>query len=174
MDDVEVEAVMTTTGTTTVCPQCGFDWNLPDDGAADIVVNAPSRYGRAFGGREGPRYGLAGTWSPREYLWHVVDGLRHATEDLWMLAVDPDAGFAPWRQHDIMAARSSSPMSMRLGLWALAVASGEWMRGAQEAPADISSWHPEHGWVYRGWILRWSAHEVIHHEMDILWGLTPG
>jgi len=27
--------------------------------------------------------------------------------------------------------------------------------------------------VYRGSILRWSAHEVVHHEMDIRCGLTP-
>ena len=134
---------MTTTETTTVCPQCGFDWTVPDDAALDIVANAPSRYGRAFGGREGPRYGAGGTWSPREYLWHVVDGLRHAAEDLWMLAVDPDAGFTLWRQHDFMSARSPSPMSIRVGLWALAVAAGEWVRAAQEAPPDVSSWHPE-------------------------------
>jgi hypothetical protein len=98
------EAVMTTTRT--VCPKCGFDWNLPDEAVIDTVLNVSSSYGRTFAGREGPRYGLAGTWSPREYLWHVVDGLRHATEDLWMLAVDPDAGFSPWRQHEMMTARS--------------------------------------------------------------------
>src|SRR3954463_1691925 len=161
---------MTTTGTTTVCPQCGYDWTLPDDAALDIVANVGSRYGRAFGGREGPRYGMGGGWSPREYLWHVIDGLRHATENLCMLAVDPDAGFSPWRQHDIMAARSSSPLSMRVGLWTLAIASGEWARAAQEAPPDVSAWHADYGWVYRAWLLRWSAHEVIHHEMDIRWG----
>ncbi|MGZ4649782.1 MAG: hypothetical protein ACXV3A_04500 [Kineosporiaceae bacterium] len=168
MDDVAVEAVMTT-----VCPQCGFDWTLADDLALDVVANVPSRYARAFGGRDGPRYGLAGGWSSREYLWHVVDGLRHATEDLWMLALDPDAGFTPWKQHDLMVARSSSPMSVRVGLWALAVAAGEWTRAVHEAPADVSSWHPEQGWVYRRWVLQWTAHEVVHHEMDIRWGLTP-
>jgi hypothetical protein len=157
----------------TVCPQCGFDWTLPDEVAVDIVANVTGRFSRAFAGRDGPRYGLAGTWSPREYLWHVVDGLRHATEDLWMLALDPDAGLTPWRQHDFMVARSAAPMSLRVGLLALAVASGEWLRAAQDAPADVSSWHPENGWVYRGWILRWTAHEVIHHELDIRWGLKP-
>jgi hypothetical protein len=164
---------MTTTGTTTVCGRCGFEWSRPEEAAFNVVANAPSRFGRAFGGRDGPRYGLAGRWSPREHLWHVVDGLRHATEDLWMLALDPDAGFTPWRQHDVMMARSSSPMSLRVGLWAVAVASGEWVRAAQEAPGDVSSWHPEHGWIYREWVLRWSAHEVVHHELEVQQGLNP-
>ena len=110
---------------TRVCPLCGFDWGLTDAVALDLVAHAPSLYARAFAGREGARYGAAGSWSPREYLWHVVDVVRHATENFWMLAADPDAGFAPWREHDLMAARSASPMSVRVGLWAAAVASGE-------------------------------------------------
>lgn len=169
MDDVAVEAVAPT-----VCPQCGFDWTLADATALDIVTNAPTRYARAFGGREGPRHGLAGTWSPREYLWHVVDALRHATEDLWMLAIDPDAGFTPWKRYDFMTARNSSPMSLRVGLWALAVVAGEWTRAAQEAPEDVSAWHPDQGWMYRRAVLQWTAHEVIHHETDVRWGLTRG
>src|SRR3954453_22008443 len=39
-----LEAVMTT-GTTTVCPQCGFDWNLPDEVVIDTVLNVSSSYG---------------------------------------------------------------------------------------------------------------------------------
>ena len=157
---------------TRVCTQCGFDWSLSDQEALEVVATASGRYSRAFAGREGARYGAAGTWSPREYLWHVVDVLRHGTENLWMLGVDPDAGFTPWREHDMMAARSASPMSVRVGLWALAVASGDWTRGVHEAPPDVSAWHPDMGWVNRGHVLRWSAHEVVHHEMDVRWGLA--
>jgi hypothetical protein len=162
-----MEAVMTR-----VCPQCGYDWALGDAVALDVVANASSHFARAFGGREGARYGAAGTWSPREYLWHVVDVLGHATENLWALSIDPDAGLAPWREHDAMAARSASPMSVRVGLWALAVAAGELTRAAHEAPPDVSSWHPDEGWVNRSHLLRWSAHEVVHHEADVRWGLA--
>jgi hypothetical protein len=167
VDDDGMSAVMSR-----ACPQCGFDWALGDQSALDVVANAPSRYSIAFGRREGARYGAAGTWSPREYLWHLVDVLRHGTENLWMLALDPDAGFTPWRRHDVMSARSPSPMSVRVGLWALAVASGDWTRAVHEAPPDVSSWHPDEGWVNRGYVLRWSAHEVVHHEMDVRWGLA--
>jgi hypothetical protein len=162
-----VEAVLTR-----VCPQCGFDWTLTEAVALDVVGAAPSLYSRAFGGREGARYGAGGSWSPREYLWHVVDVLRHGTENLWMLAVDPDAGFAPWREHDVMAARSPSPMSMRVGLWALAVATGEWTRAAYEAPADVWAWDRDEGWTDRGRVLRWTAHEIVHHEQDVRRGLA--
>jgi hypothetical protein len=162
-----VEAVMTR-----VCPLCGFDWGLADGVALDVVAHAPSLYSRAFAGREGPRYGAAGSWSPREYLWHVVDVLRHATENLWMLALDPDGGFAPWREHDVMASRSASPMSVRVGLWAVAVAAGEWTRAFHGAPPDVSAWDPDQGWVNRGHVMRWTAHEVVHHEYDVRWGLS--
>jgi hypothetical protein len=167
VDDDRVEAVMTR-----VCPQCGFDFALGEAAALDVVANAPSRFAHAFAGREGPRYGAAGTWSPREYLWHVIDVLRHGTENFWMLALDPDAGLGPWREHDLMAARSASPMSVRVGLWALAVGVGEWNRSAHEAPPDVSAWHPDQGWVNRGHVLRWTAHELVHHEADIRWGLA--
>jgi hypothetical protein len=166
VDDVRVEAVVTR-----VCPQCRFDWSLPEAVALDAIAHAPSRYARAFAGREGPRYGAAGSWSPREYLWHVIDGLRHGTESLWMLAVDANAGFTPFRQHDAMVARSASPLSVRVGTWALAVAAGEWTRAVHEAPPDVSSWHPDEGWVNRGFVVRWNAHEIVHHEMDVRWGL---
>ena len=157
---------------TRVCSQCGFDWTATADEALERVRNVPGRYASAFAGREGPRYGVDGAWSAREYLWHVVDVLRHGSENLWTLAVDPDAGFPPWREHDVMAARSASPMSVRVGLWALAVAAGEWSRAALEAPSDVSAWDPENGWVNRLSVLRWGAHEVVHHELDVRWGLN--
>jgi hypothetical protein len=163
---MRVEAVVTS-----VCSQCGFDWSLSDEAGLEVVATSPTRFAHAFSGREGPRYGVGGSWSPREYLWHVVDGLRHGTENLWMLAVDADAGFTPWRQHDVMLARSVSPLSVRVGTCALAVAAREWTRAVHEAPADISSWHPDEGWVNRAFVVRWNAHEVVHHEMDIRWGL---
>ena len=90
VDDVAVEAVLTR-----VCPQCGFDWTLADAVALDVVGAAPSLYSRDFGGREGARYGAGGSWSPREYLWHVVDVLRQGAENLWMLTVDPTPASRP-------------------------------------------------------------------------------
>ena len=155
-----------------MCPQCGFDWTLTEAVALDLVSPAPSLYSRALAGREGARHGAGGSWSPREYLWHVVDVLRHVTENLWMLAVDLDAGFAPWREHDVMAARSPSPMSMRVGLWALAVAAGDWARAACGAPGGVWAWDRDDGWTDRGHALRWAAHEVVHHENDVRWGLS--
>jgi hypothetical protein len=60
---------------------------------------------------------------------------------------------------------------MRVGLWALALAAGEWTRAAYEAPADVWGWDRDQGWTDRGYVLRWTAHEVVHHEHDVRWGL---
>ena len=40
---------------------------------------------------------------------------------------------------------------------------------AYEAPADVWAWDRDEGWTDRGHVLRWAAHEVVHHENDIRW-----
>src|SRR5436190_425771 len=99
-----------------------------------------------------PQCGFDWSVTDHESL-EVVPTRRTRPENLSPLAVDPDAGFTPWREHDTMAARSASPMSVRVGLWALAVASGDWTRSVHEAPPDVSAWHPDMGWVNRGHVL---------------------
>ena len=155
-----------------MCPQCGFDWTLATEAGARPRGHRLRPLLPRLRRARGSALRRGGPWSPREYLWHVVDVLRHGTENLWMLAVDPDAGFAPWREHDVMAARSPSPMSTRVGLWALAVASGELDPGAHEAPPTSRRGTRDEGWVTAATCCGGAAHEVVHHENDVRWGLA--
>ena len=151
----------------TLCPVCGFDWSMDASFAVATVVDAPSRYADAFAGRIGPRYLADGTMSPRENLWFAVDVLRLGTERLWTLSLDPDAGVMPWHPRDAAAVRQSSPMSVRVGLWALSVAAGDWTRAARDAPVDVSAWHDDIGWMNSLLMIRRDAHELHHRELEI-------
>lgn len=160
MGDVEWAAVG-------VCPECGFPWTIEDDVVDAVLLDAPGRIAHAFGGRAGPRWMNDGSWSPREYLWHVIDVIRISTEHLWTLALDPDAGLMRWQQLDAMTMRHQSPKSVAVGLKILDVVAREWVHAHGQAPPDISTWHPERGWVDRLALARWTGHEAIHHELDI-------
>ncbi len=151
----------------TTCPLCGFDWTMDYDSAIARVLEGPARYAQAFAGRDGPRHMADGSFSPREHLWYAVDVLRYGTERLWTLSLDPDAGVMPWHPRDVVTVRRASPMSVRVGLWALTVAAGDWGRAARDAPADLSAWHDDHGWMDRVLMVRRDAHEVAHRELEI-------
>ncbi len=155
------------TAPSTTCPQCGFDLTVDHASAVAAVMEAPNRYADAFAGRDGPRHLPDGTMSPREHLWYTIDVLRYGTERLWTLSLDPDAGVMPWHPRDVAVVRRASPMSVRVGLWALTVAAGDWTRAARDAPPDISAWHDDHGWMDRLLMVRRDAHEVVHRELEI-------
>jgi hypothetical protein len=151
----------------TACPVCGFDWSVDHATAIALVLEAPARYAQTFAGRDGPRSTFDGTLSPREHLWFTVDILRYGAERLWTLSLDPDAGVMPWHPRDAHVLRQASPMSVRVGLWALTVASREGALAARDAPPDVSAWHDDIGWMDRLLMVRRDAHEVVHRENSI-------
>lgn len=136
-----------------------------------VVADAPLRYRELFRTAVGPRSRSDGIWSPREYLWHVVDVLRYGTERFWTFALDPHAGLMPWDERVALSVREGSPMSVSVGLRALERAAEEWLRACAEAPSDVSADHPELGPMDREAVVRRNAHEVVHHAMDIERGL---
>ena len=144
------------------CPQCGFDWVARRPGGArGRRQRLRPLFDRLREG-EGARYGAAGTWSPRGDLLARRRRPAPSSENLWMLALDPDAGFTPWRGHDVMSARSPSPMSVRVGCGP-SPSPRATDRAATRRPPDVSAWHPT--WVGEPrHVLRWSAHEVVHHR----------
>lgn len=150
------------------CGECGFRWTSGFDAALETVTGAADRYRNAFGRLDhSARSGADDVWSPPEYLWHVVDVLRYGTERLWTLRFDSDAGIMPWDEKLVAAVRARSPLSVRVGLHALAVAAGGWITAATEAPAEVTTFHPDFGSMDRTAMVRRNAHEVVHHELDI-------
>jgi hypothetical protein len=37
------------------------------------------------------------------------------------------------------------------------------------AVTEVDDWDRDEGWSDRGGVLRWTAHEVVHHETDVRW-----
>jgi len=168
------------TGTGT-CEECGFDWSLPIQEAVALVRGSPERCALLFAGT-GPQEALReaaardhsadpGRWSPAAYLWHLVDVIRFGTERLWTLALDPEAGVPGWSQEEVAAARRYDGLSVAVGLRALEVAVGDWADAARGAPRGALVVHPELGAVSTEDSIRRNAHEIQHHELDILRGL---
>ena len=71
-----------------------------------------------------------------------------------------------------MAARSPSPMSVRVGLWALAVAAGEWTRAATRPRRRLGVAPATRAGSTAATCCAGAAHEVVHHEKDVRWGLA--
>lgn len=153
------------------CTECGFEWEESVDQLVRAVADAPARYGELFRTGGGPRSRTDGIWSPREYLWHVVDVLRYGTERFWTFALDPGAGLMPWDERVALSVREAPPMSVAVGLRALERAADEWLRAFGEAPAGVTSDHAELGPLDRDAVVCRNAHEVVHHAMDIERGL---
>ena len=153
------------------CAECGYDWAEPVETLVAGVRESPQRYRDLFGEGDGPRSRDDGVWSPREYLWHVVDVLRYGAERLWSLSLDPGAGLMPWDERVALSVRDASPMSAVVGLRAMERAADEWLRAAAETPAGVTAEHPELGPMDRDDVVRRNAHEIVHHALDIERGL---
>jgi len=153
------------------CAECGFDWSSPLAVAVDEVAEAPARYGVLFRSGDGPISRDDRVWTPREYLWHMVDVLRYGTERLWTLELDPGAGVMAWDENLVATVRDGSSLSALVGLHALAAAADEWVRAVENAPGDVTAAHPEFGPMDRLFMVRRNAHESVHHELDIRRGL---
>jgi hypothetical protein len=72
---------------------------------------------------------------------------------------------APSLYSRAFAGRARRPLGARRG-------GGDWARAAYEAPGGVWAWDRDDGWTDRGHALRWAAHEVVHHENDVRWGLS--
>jgi hypothetical protein len=147
---------------------CDFDWNLTEVAIDELVGAAAHRYRALLSSRPNRvDEAVIERWSPRMYLWHVVDVLRLGTERLWQLRVAPSAPMAPWDENALAAARNYSALSTELGLHALGVAASEWIAARAQAPREAFGIHPQRGRLDALVIARSNAHEVHHHELDI-------
>jgi hypothetical protein len=127
------------------CDECGFDWSSPLAVAVEKVAEAPARYELPFRSEHGPTSRGDQVWTPRDYLWHMVDVLRYGTERLWTLELDPGAGVLAWDENLVATVRDGSPLSALVGLQALSAAVGEGVRAVENAPGDVTAVHPEFG-----------------------------
>jgi hypothetical protein len=149
------------------CRECGFLWTMPVAEAIDLVASTIGRYpGPAeLAVPRNPR--PTGTWSPTEYLWHVVDVLRFGTERLWTLTLAPGSKVPSWDENELAAFRRYGELSADVGFVALLEVAGAWRPVAESAPLAAVIEHPEYGTLSTADVIRRNSHDVLHHLRDI-------
>ena len=154
------------------CRECGFDWTEPAGRVRAHLDDAPERFAillrEPTAARAVPAHGV---WSPGGYAWHVVDLVRAWSERLHSLAADPGAPWAGFDPDELAGARHYDELPVASAPWALARAVDALDEALAMLDVEGSFDHPEWG---RGTVadaLRWLAHEVVHHDLDVRRGL---
>jgi hypothetical protein len=150
-----------------VCAECGFDWQISQQNAIELVGRGSDAAVAALGGVADPAQRTGDRWSASMYVWHLVDVLRIGTERLLTLAHDPGYGVACWNENALAEVRRYQQLSPAVGLIVLRSAAQAWITAAAAAPADAQVRHPRFGTLGAAEIIRRNAHEVHHHLMDI-------
>lgn len=149
------------------CAECGFAWDTPGTAAMGLVRDGPQRLGELLDRAEVSAPITGGPWSSSAYVWHVGDVTRAWSERLHSLSVDPDAAWAGFDPDELAQARHYEALPRATAPWALERAVEALDLSLGSLDTDTPFEHPEWG---RGTVadaLRWLAHEVVHHELDI-------
>lgn len=154
-------------GRSTRCAECGFSWDTSGLDARAVVVGAADRFASLL------QHNAAGTgpdthrWSPSAYVWHVGDVVRAWSERLHSLGVAPGTPWAGFDPDELARARHYEALPSTTAAWALARATEALEHSLDELDLDLAFEHPEwgHGTVTDA--LRWLAHEVEHHDLDV-------
>jgi DinB superfamily len=151
------------------CEQCGFDWEAGLDEDIRLVARFPDRASELLegAGDVAHRRPTAETWSPNEYVWHLVDIFRMFSEWLHMTRVLDVPTLAPFDSDQLATVRGYAERPVQTGLWALRNAVELFVQEA--ARAD-----PARTVTYKGWrdvtareVIGFAAHEVAHHTHDL-------
>jgi hypothetical protein len=140
---------------------------MSSDEAIKLVEAASDRYSEMLADGAGPRSDDPKQWSATGYLWHVVDVIRLGTERLWTLTLDAPSGIPGWDEEALAAARRYEQLAPIVGLRALDVAVGDWVRAARETPPSAEVMHPAFGAISTHDAIVRNAHEIQHHARDI-------
>jgi hypothetical protein len=153
----------------TLCDECAFDWSTPLLAQIRTIGTLPDRVTAVVSGAGDAAYERPApeTWSPNEYVWHLVDMFNIFAEWLHMTrsldhpthaSADPDA---------MAVARAYGEQPIETGLWALRNAAALLVQEA--AIADV-----ERIVMYQGWrdvtaaeVIGFAVHEGAHHLFDL-------
>jgi hypothetical protein len=159
-------------GDTDRCAECGFAWasaaaacRARVDGAAEAFERLLASAGSGTDLR--PSEPDHDGWSAAAYVWHLGDVLRAWAERLHTLSVDPSISWAGFDPDELAAARHYDALPVVTAPWALARSVDALAVALAPLTADDGFVHPEWGQGTVADALRWLAHEVVHHELDV-------
>jgi hypothetical protein len=158
-------------GSGDACGECGFSWSAEGDEGLGRVQGASDRFAELLQGRDATRAPGPRVWSPSAYVWHVADVVRAWSERLHSLGIDAETRWAGFDPNELARARRYGELPQVTGPWALARSTEALVRALEHLDLDDEFVHPEwgEGTVLDG--LRWVAHEIVHHELDVRRGL---
>lgn len=157
-----------------ICDECGFDWATPLLHQIRIIGQFPDRAHTLLQKRMGDvmHRPETATWSPNEYLWHLVDMFRIFSEWLHMARTQDHPTHAPADADRLAEIRGYAERPVETALWALQPAAALLV---QEAIIT----DPDRLVLYKGWrdvtaaeVIGFAAHEAAHHLFDLERSLT--
>jgi hypothetical protein len=151
----------------TGCAACGFSWTADAAPLLDHITGAGDRFAGLLGRGAAVRTPDARTWSPSGYVWHVGDVTRAWSERLHALAHDPGARWAGFDPDELGRARRYDDLPAVTAPWALERAADGLSRAMAPLDPDDPFDHPDWGHGTVADAVRWVAHEVTHHEVDV-------
>lgn len=155
--------------TMATCDECGFDWDasllemiriierFPDrasvllDGAGDVVYRRPA-----------PE-----TWSPNEYMWHVLDTYHIFAEWLHMTRTEDHPTHASANADQLAEVRGYAERPIETALWALRPAAGLLVEEATIVDPDRLVMYKDWRDVTAAEVIGFAAHEAAHHLIDL-------
>ncbi len=150
------------------CRECGFDWFASRETIVAAVESMPGQLGELLDSARGDerRDGLA--WSAAEYVSHVADNLRIWAERLVGARRGPSRLIGPYDQDDLARARNYPAIPLSAALWSLGEGVRQWsveIRRAFDEQTVLD--HPEAGQLEPIDVLVMTAHDALHHVVDI-------
>jgi hypothetical protein len=152
-----------------LCDECAFDWSTPLLEQIRAIGILPDRVTAVVHGAGEAAYERPApdTWSPNEYVWHLVDMFNIFAEWLHMTRSLDHPTHVSGDPNAMAAARVYREQPVETGLWALRNAAALLIQ--QAAIAD-----PERIVMYKGWrdvtaaeVIGFVAHEAAHHLFDL-------
>ena len=149
------------------CEMCDFEWACPSSAALDLIGSAPGRYTMLLDGRDGMAPAVDGGWNATAYVWHLTDLVRSWSERWVQLRSEPGSLLAGWDPDELAAARNDRNLPTVPALWALDHATTAFVQLSSELDHATTFQHGDwgEGTVADG--LRWLAHELVHHQLDV-------
>ncbi len=161
-------------GAPPTCDECGFDWRTRGDECLRMVRDAPATFAHLLEGHDATQPVEPSEWSPSAYVWHVADVVRAWAERLHGLSADPSVSWAGFDPDELGRARRYMALPAVSAPWSVACSADDLQRAVESLAHDTGFTHPEwgHGTVEDA--LRWVAHEVVHHTLDVQRGVGAG
>jgi hypothetical protein len=153
------------------CAECGFSWSIAGEEALHHVEAGADRFADLLRGRDATRSPSNGVWSPSAYVWHVSDVTRAWSERLHSLHADPEASWAGFDPDALADARRYLDLPQTTGPWSLARSTEALVQAVGHLELTVGFVHPEWDEGTVADALRWVAHEVVHHDLDVRRGL---